>query len=57
MVLPARATGCETIIKTVDEAAEIVAHDPLPCTPDLSDYTLKSFVNKYIETIEKIFQR
>jgi glycosyltransferase involved in cell wall biosynthesis len=50
-------TGCGTIIKAVDEAAEIIAHDPLPCIPGLSNYNLKSFVNKYIETIEKIFQR
>jgi glycosyltransferase involved in cell wall biosynthesis len=47
-------TGCGTIIKTVDEAAEIIARDPPPCTPDLTNYTLQAFINHYLEVMEEI---
>jgi glycosyltransferase involved in cell wall biosynthesis len=50
-------TGCGTIVKTVDEAAEIIVRDPPPCTPDLSNYTLEALVSRYIEVIEKVLRK
>jgi len=49
-----QSTGCGTIIKAVDEAAEIIAHDPPPCTPDLTNYTLQAFIKHYLEVVEEI---
>ncbi|MEM0009737.1 glycosyltransferase family 4 protein [Thermofilum sp.] len=47
-------TGCGTIVKTVDEAAEIIARDPPPCTPDLTNYTLQAFIKHYLKVVEEI---
>jgi glycosyltransferase involved in cell wall biosynthesis len=52
-----RNAGCGTIVKTVDEASEIIARDPPPCIPNLSNYTLEAFTKCYIEVIENMFHR
>jgi glycosyltransferase involved in cell wall biosynthesis len=46
-------TGCGTIVKEVDEAAEIIAHDPPPCIPDLTNHTLQAFIKHYLEVVEE----
>jgi glycosyltransferase involved in cell wall biosynthesis len=48
--------GCGTIVKTLDEAAEIIARDLPPCTPDLTNYTLEALVSRYIEVVEKVMK-
>ncbi|MCC6003891.1 MAG: glycosyltransferase family 4 protein [Thermofilum sp.] len=50
-------TGCGTVVRAVDEAAEIIARDPPPCIPNLSNYTLEAFTKCYIKVIENMLHR
>jgi len=47
--------GCGFIIKSIEEAAELLATDPPQCTPNLSYYTIEAFVKRYLESLVTIY--